>query len=94
MLVRQVVYVIIPAVLWLAVVLGYTVAYGTILTTTSMPTILPAFTSKYLAGAVPAIGFLATAWTTIRGRKEIGRVSIVSVIIIALLVVAWFFGLG
>lgn len=90
MLERQIIYWTIPVILWLASVLGYSVAYGTFLTSPSVSILIPAYASVYLAGAVPAIGFLGTAWPTMRGRTQIGRSFMASVIIVGLLVVVWF----
>lgn len=70
----KVTYFIVPLIIWFLAVLGYTVAYGTILTSTSMPNIIPAFTSEYLGGVIPAIGFMASAWKTFDGRIKISRI--------------------
>lgn len=90
MLARQIVYWTIPVILWLASVMGYSVAYGTILTSPSLLNLIPAYASIYLAGVVPAIGFLSTAWPTMKGRTHIGQTFMASVTIVGILSVAWF----
>lgn len=88
--VRQVVYWTIPCVLWMTAVLGYTVAYGTFITSVSMPNIIPAFYGRYLGGVVPAIGFMLSAIPTVRGSDRTGPGFIASIVVVGVLVVAWF----
>lgn len=87
---RAFVYWAIPFLIWVTTVMGYTVAYGTVATSTSMPSILPALTSVYLGGVIPAIGFIATAYPTIKGSGRTSAVTVASIMIVAVLVTVWF----
>jgi len=84
-------YVGIAVGIWLAGVLGYTVAEGTPLSSTSMPNVIPAFTSRYFGGLIPAVGFMIAALPATLGNGKTGRAPIVATIVAALSVVAWFY---
>lgn len=86
------IYLLFPLSLWGVIVLGYTAAYGTVLTSVSMPSIWTAFYSEYLGGIVPSIGFLATTWPTVRGRGSLSSLSVSAYLVAILLVIVWFVG--
>lgn len=83
-------YLGIPCGLWLASILGYTVAYPTPLTPISLPSVMLAFRSPYLAGSLPAFGFLATAWPELLGKPFAVSVFLTAVAIVGVLAAVWF----
>lgn len=72
------------------VMLGYTAASDTALYSTSLPVILVAFSSPYLAALVPSVGFLLSALPVVRGQVATGRWFILILVAIVALSAGYF----